>query len=189
MSDTSRPNLPTTPMTVDEFLAWAEENPGRFELYDGQIFAMAAERAAHAVTKYMVQKELERAVRKAAVPCRMMPDGMTVRITKHTAHEPDALVYCGPKVPDDHVEIPNPTIVVEVLSPSTKHVDATMKLDGYFKVASVAHYLIIDPKKPLLILHSRQPDGKVLTQFLHEGLLRLDPPGIDVEVGNFFSAD
>ena len=189
MSDTSQPNLPTTPMTVDEFLAWAEENPGRYELYDGQIYAMAAERAAHAVTKYAVQKELERAIGQSRVPCRMMPDGMTVRISKFTAHEPDALVYCGPKAPDDDVEIPNPSIVVEVLSPSTKHVDATMKLDGYFKVASVAHYLIIDPKKPLLILHSRQQDGKVLTQFLHEGQLRLEPPGIEIEVGNFFPTD
>ncbi len=189
MSDTSQPNVPTTPMTVDEFLAWAEENPGRYELYEGQVFAMAAERAAHAVTKYAVQKELERAVRKAKIPCRMMPDGMTVRITKYTAHEPDALVYCGPKARNNDVEIPNPTIVVEVLSPSTKHVDATMKLDGYFKVASIAHYLIIDPNKPLLILHSRQPDGTVLTQFFHEGLLRLDPPGLEIDVGNVFPKD
>jgi Uma2 family endonuclease len=186
MSDTSQPNLPTTRMTVDEFLAWAEENPGRYELYDGQIFAMAAERATHVRVKFKVQTELARAISAGRVPCEMFPDGMNVRINEDTAHEPDALVYCGPKVPDDDVEIPNPTIIVEVLSPSTKHVDATMKLHGYFKVASIAHYLIIDPKKPLLILHSRQPDGTVLTRFLHEGPLRLDPPGIDVEVGNFF---
>jgi Uma2 family endonuclease len=173
-------------MTVDEFLAWAEENPGRYELYDGQIFAMAAERATHVRVKFKVQTELARAITVGRLPCEMFPDGMTVRINEHTAHEPDALVYCGPKVPDDDVEIPNPTIVVEVLSPSTKHVDATMKLDGYFKVASISTYLIIDPKNLLLILHSRQPDGKVLTQFLHDGLLRLDPPGIEVDVGNFF---
>jgi Uma2 family endonuclease len=38
-------------MTVDEYLAWAEGRPGRYELYDGQIFQMAPERAQHASLK------------------------------------------------------------------------------------------------------------------------------------------
>ena len=36
-------------------------------------------------------------------------------------------------------------IVVEVLSPSTRHIDASKKLAGYFRLPSVAHYLIVDP--------------------------------------------
>jgi Uma2 family endonuclease len=42
---------------------------------------------------------------------------MTVRIDKETAHEPDALVYCGAKLSSNAVEVPSPVIVVEVLSP------------------------------------------------------------------------
>ncbi len=41
--------------------------------------------------------------------------------------------------------IPAPVVVVEILSPGTKTVDTTKKLEGYFKLASVRHYLIIDP--------------------------------------------
>ncbi len=38
-------------MTVDEFLAWAEGEEGRYELYHGQVYAMSPERAGHAQTK------------------------------------------------------------------------------------------------------------------------------------------
>ena len=62
-----------------------------------------------------------------------LPDGMTVRIDDVTAYEPDALVYCGTKLPPSAVEVPNPVIVVEVLSPSTRHIDLSAKLADYFR--------------------------------------------------------
>jgi hypothetical protein len=36
--------------------------------------------------------------------------------------------------------MPEPVVVVDVLSPGTKMVDTTRKLEGYFKLASVRHY-------------------------------------------------
>jgi Uma2 family endonuclease len=116
----------------------------------------------------------------------MRPDGATVRISRHVAHEPDALVYCGPKLPDDSIEVPNPVIVVEVASPSTRKVDASLKLTGYFSLPSVEHYLIIDPEGPPVIHHRRQGDGTILTTIVHDGVLRLAPPGIEVDVAEIF---
>ena len=115
-------------MTVDEYLAWAEEHPGRYELYAGVVYAMVPERAGHAKVKYAVQSALLKGIRKAGISCHMLPDGMTVRVDRHTAHEPDALVYCGEEVPNSVVEVPKPVIVVEVLSPSTRHIDASASL-------------------------------------------------------------
>jgi hypothetical protein len=40
--------LPKTRLTVDEYLAWAEDQPGRYELLNGTVHAMAPERAIHA---------------------------------------------------------------------------------------------------------------------------------------------
>lgn len=40
--------LPNAKMTVDEFLAWASDKEGRYELYAGQVYAMSPERAGHA---------------------------------------------------------------------------------------------------------------------------------------------
>jgi hypothetical protein len=109
--------LPKHKMTVDEYLAWAEDKPGRFELYAGVVYAMTPERAGHATVKFAVQTALRAAIRRSGVPCHMLPDGMTVRIDAHTAHEPDALVYCGENLPDSAVEVPNPVIMVEVNAP------------------------------------------------------------------------
>jgi Uma2 family endonuclease len=107
---------------------------------------------------------------------------MTVRVKEHTAHEPDALVYCGPDLPRDAREVPDPVIVVEVSSPSTRRLDGSLKLAGYFSLPSVQHYLIIDPDGPPVIHHQRQVDGTVLTRLVSEGMLHLDPLGMAVSV-------
>jgi Uma2 family endonuclease len=54
----------------------------------------------------------------------MQPNGVAVRVSRYAAHEPDAIVYCGPEIPRTAVEVPNPIIAVEVASPSTRKIDA-----------------------------------------------------------------
>jgi Uma2 family endonuclease len=176
-------------MTVDEFLAWAEGREGRWELYDGVPYAMAAERMRHGRVKYAVQKALEQAIRRAGLPCHMQPDGATVRISKYVAHEPDALVYCGPELADDALEVPNPVVVVEVASPSTRKFDDTVKLNGYFSLPSVHHYLIVDPDGPPVVHHRRQADGTIFKSEVHEGALTLSPPGIELVVAAMYAVE
>lgn len=175
-------------MTVDEFLVWAEGQDGRWELYNGVPYAMAPERTGHGKVKFRVQAALLQGIRNAGVPCHMLPDGATVRVSQHTAHEPDALVYCGAELPDDAIEVPEPVIVVEVASPSTRKIDASLKLTGYFSVPSVQHYLIVDPDGPPLVHHRRQGDGTILTSIVHDGVLTLAPPGLDLSVAEVFAA-
>jgi Uma2 family endonuclease len=175
-------------MTVDEFLVWAEGREGRWELYDGVPYRMASERTRHGTVKFAVQTALVRGIRNAGVPCHMQPDGATVRISKYVAHEPDALVYCGPMLPGDAIEVPNPVILVEVSSPSTRKNDDTVKLDGYFSLPSVHHYLLVDPEGPPVIHYRRQADGTPLRSVVHEGTLALWPPGIEVAVAEMFAA-
>jgi Uma2 family endonuclease len=178
--------LPKQKMTVDEYLAWAEGQPGRFELFAGTVYAMTPERAEHAKIKFAVQTALLAGIRRTGLPCHMLPDGMTVRVDRDTAHEPDALVYCGQEVPAAAVEVPNPVILVEVLSPSTRHVDASAKLAGYFRIQSVRHYLIVDPDQRLVIHHARGDGEALATKLIHKGSFRLDPPGIELEVEDLF---
>jgi Uma2 family endonuclease len=174
-------------MTVDEFLAWAEGREGRYELYNGIAYAMSPERAGHAETKLATAQALATAVAKAKLPCWVLPDGMTVRVDKYTAHEPDALVYCGARLPPDAIEVPNPVIVVEVLSPSTRHVDASAKLAGYFRLPSVQHYLVVDAEQRLVIHHARRGSQPIATRVLSTGTLELDPPGLKLPVKRLFA--
>jgi Uma2 family endonuclease len=180
--------LPKHKMTVDEYLAWAEGQTGRFELYAGAVYATTPERAGHAKIKFSVQAALLSGIRRAGLPCHMLPDGMTVRIDDSTAHEPDALVYCGLELQASVLEVPNPIIVVEVLSPSTRRIDASLKLAGYFRVPSVAHYPIVDPDQPLIIHHARGNSDKILTSIVREGVITLDPPGCDIALVDVYGA-
>src|SRR5262245_45428004 len=180
--------LPKIRMSVDQFLAWADRQPGRYELKDGIVYAMSPEGAGHAKVKFAVQTALVAGIRARDLPCHMLPDGMTVRVNERTAYEPDALVYCGPEVSPSDVEVSNPVIVVEVLSPSTRRIDASVKLAGYFKVPSIAHYLIIDPSRPLIVHHSRGSAATILTRIVTEGTIELDPPGLQLRVADIYGA-
>jgi Uma2 family endonuclease len=179
--------VPSQKMTVDEFLPWAEaQERGRYELHEGEVIAMSPERAAHWEVKFNVAVALRHAIAACGLKCHVVPDGATVRISPRTAFEPDALVYCGDKVARNSLEVPNPVIVVEVLSPGTQMTDMRDKLRGYFTIASIHHYLIVDPEKQMAIHHARG-DGDVLqTRLASAGELRLDPPGLTVTLASFF---
>jgi Uma2 family endonuclease len=178
--------LPQARVTVDEYLAWAEEQPGRYELCDGTVYAMSPEGAGHAEVKGAVYRALLAGIRARRLPCFALPDGMTVRVDAATAFEPDALVYCGSQVAPSALEIPNPVILVEVLSPSTRRIDASKKLAGYFRLPSVAHYLIVDPMHPLILHHTRGTGETILTRIVREGIIKLDPPGLEPAVADVY---
>ena len=174
-------------MTVDEFLAWAESHEGRYELIEGEVFAMAPQRVAHAVVKLNAVNALSAAIAKSGAPCRALPDGLTVRISKTTAFQPDALVYCGAPLPADAIEVPAPIIVVEVISPGSQYIDTGLKLRGYFQVSSVMHYLVIDPERSLLIHHRRGEGDFLTTRIAADGEMRLDPPGLTLTLSEIFA--
>ena len=175
----------TAPMTVDAFLAWAEDQPGRYELDNGQAVAMAPERMGHVSAKTAAFNALGAAVAAARLPCQALPDGAGVRIDAATLYEPDALVFCGAAPPRDAFAIVAPVIVVEVLSPSTGRRDHHEKLVGYFRVPSIQHYLIVDADRRILIHHARRGD-EIATRILHDGALRLAPPGLDLLIEDLF---
>ena len=174
------------PVTVDDYIAWALDRPGRYELQDGRVLAMAPERIGHALVKTAVFAALREAIKRTALPCHAVPEGPAIRVDDQTAFIPDALVYCGPPLPPAVAEVPNPVIVVEVLSPSTERRDRTIKVAGYARVASLRHYLIVDPDARSVLHLSRQ--GGELTEIpsMPGGDLRLDPPGLVIAGQAFF---
>ena len=181
--------VPKTSMSVDEFLAWAVDRPGRYELVDGDVLAMSPQKVRHAEVKGSVFLALRNAVRASGISCRAMPDGMTIRVGERTAYEPDALVCRGPRLAGDAVEVPEPVIVVEVLSPGTRRVDTGRKFSGYFSLPSVHHYLVVNPESRVVTHHWRGPGDLVSSRIAADGELRLDPPGLDVSVADLFSSD
>jgi Uma2 family endonuclease len=179
-------NLAIKRMTVPEFLVWAEtqENP-RFELIDGQPVVMAPERSEHVQAKLWAATALGAAIQRAGVACQAFVGGLAVGVDRSTAYVPDALVNCGEPVAGDSMTAPNPVIVVEVLSPSTRGIDTTVKLAGYFRVPSLKHYLIVDLGRQHVVHYRKQADETIMVAVMTEGELLFDPPGISVAVASF----
>jgi Uma2 family endonuclease len=176
-------------MDVDAFLAWSEGREGRFELHEGVAVAMSPERSLHLLAKGEAYVALRDAVARAGLACRAYPDGATVRASSRSAFEPDALVRCGPPLPPDQVEIPDPVIVVQVLSPSTWRIDFGVKLEAYFSLPSVAHYLIVDADRRKVIHHKRGVGDALETRILSHGAIKLDPPGLEILAENLFGLE
>ena len=173
-------------LTTEEFLLWAEGKDGRWELFDGVPAMMSPERLAHTRVKKLVAAALDDGLRRARLPCEAFTEGVTIRIDAQTAFEPDASVVCGSRRPDDTIVVSDPIVVVEVLSPSTAAIDHGRKLSGYFSLASLEHYLILDPERRVVIHHKRGQDDAIETRVVSEGAVKLDPPGFEVAVEALF---
>ena len=141
---------------------------------------------SHSAIKLAVAVALKQAAKGITQSCHVLPDGMSVVVDEYTTYEPDALVYCGDELAGDVAVVPEPIIVVEVLSPSTKHVDSGSKLVGYFAVESVQHYLVIDPLSKKIMHHSRGDNGRIVTAIIASGEIRLTPPGLTIRYADIF---
>jgi len=178
---------PDTFMTREEFLAWVDQQPtGRYERIDGIVVAMAPERLAHNRCKSAAVRALRRALRDAGLrSCEVFADGMSVRV-EDSDYEPDALLRRGPRLPGEAIHIPDPMILVEVLSPDSGTRDRAIKPRAYFKLPSVQHYLIVWPEEQRIVRHARLANGDIASTTFLSGDISLDHPGITVTVEEFY---
>jgi Uma2 family endonuclease len=181
--------LPKHKMSSRDFLDWASSQPkGRYELVDGEVVAMAPERARHTIVKHNITRTLQDAIRSAKLPCSVFADGISVVINDTTTYEPDATVQCGVTVDLDSMVAEKPMIVVEVTSPSSDARDNSSKLADYFTVPSIAHVLIVDPVRKIVIQHSRSSGPDLVTRIVHSHEdLRLEPPGVVMAAAGFYT--
>jgi Uma2 family endonuclease len=171
----------------EEFRRWCgAQTKGRYERVDGRIVVMEPERGAHLRIKGAIYKALDRAVTVADVPCQALPDGATVE-NGDCDYEPDAVANCGEPMADDAIAAPNPVIIAEVLSPGTTSTDTGGKLADYFRVPSVAHYLIVHPTRRTVTHHRRNGDG-IDTRIIVNGPITMEPPGIVITVEEIYGA-
>ena len=178
---------PETRMTRDDYRAWAEQQPShRFERIEGVVVAMAPERAIHNLRKISALNALRAGVRRSDLPCQVFTDGMTIEVGD-SDYEPDVVLRCGSnRLPADAIAVPDPLVIVEVLSPSTSGVDRGLKLRDYFRLPCVRHYLIVWPDTLRIVHHARRPDGEIATEVLASGQIALDPPGLTIPFGDFY---
>lgn len=184
----SHPIKPEPPgkMTSDEFLAWAtREDIGRVELVDGDVVAMARETRAHALVKKAVDRAIDDAIAAAKAPCVSYVDGLAVTVDVNNTFVPDVVVDCGDNSDMDSLIADVPTVVVEVLSPSTSSYDRGEKMAAYMRHPALQHYIIVSAQKRYVVHHRRVDDG-FHTALLYDGALTLQPPGLVLNLDDFW---
>ncbi|MGO9740653.1 MAG: Uma2 family endonuclease [Roseiarcus sp.] len=82
--------------------------------------------------------------RLKGTPCRVAGADTALRTAIRTARRPDVTIDCSdPR--DDSYESHRPTVVVEILSPSTSKIDRFTKLEEYRRHPTIRHILLVDP--------------------------------------------
>ena len=96
---------------------------------------------------------------------------------------------CGELIPsDENADAFSPSHAARAAARSRacqRSREMTAGIIGYFGVPSVHHYLIVDAERRVLVHHARRGE-EIATRILHDGPLRLDPPGLDVGVEDLF---
>lgn len=175
--------IPPDPlMDPATFLDWAQGIKGRWELDQGIPVQMQSERIAHLRAKGRAYAAFSAALAKGDLSCEALPDGASVVTQRDSVYIPDAMIRCGDSLSDDTIIIPDPVIIVEVLSPSNSLIEMTTKIDGYFTLPSVAWVLLVNTQTRVIHSYARGDNALILRRHVEGQALALDPPGITLAV-------
>lgn len=151
--------LPTTePLTFETFITAFGEKDVRYEMYDGEAFAMSGGSRNHSLVSGNAFSALKQ--RAKARGCETHGPDLYVRPddNNNSAMSPDAYVRCGPPPPNDQRYVSDPVVIVEVLSPTTMRFDRGEELHRYFKFASVQHVIILYQDEYRAEMWTRPPE-------------------------------
>jgi Uma2 family endonuclease len=130
-------------MTLDEFLGWEDGTDTRYELVDGFVVAMAPPAPRHGQLALALGSEIRSALRNRSGCSAHSEAGIARPDRADLCFVADLAVTCDPPKPDDRL-IPNPILVVEILSPGTNAFDRNVKVPEYRQIPSVQEILLLD---------------------------------------------
>jgi len=155
---------PKSGYTFEDYLAAErEEREIRHEFFGGEVFAMVGTTENHNIIVSNIVRELGMQMKGRS--CLVYSNDMRVRIeAADAAKYPDVTALCGERrFHDDKRDVLlNPSLIVEVLSPSTEAYDRGEKFAIYRRLPSLREYLLISQDKIAAELHVRQPDRRWL---------------------------
>ncbi len=175
-------------MSAEEFAVWAEAQPEKhWELFEGVPALQQSQTWGHAHFKFRIAQALDGAISKSGLKLFIGVDGIVVKAGTKTAFQPDVVIFAGAMGFRDIIT-PDPIVVVEVLSPSTERKDFTVKLRGYFDAPTIQHYLIVNWEDREIVHHARAGEGLAKPSIVRDGILKLDPPGLEIAHAEIFRA-
>jgi Uma2 family endonuclease len=157
-------------MSLAEFLDWDDGTDTRYELIDGQVVAMAPPRDAHGTIIINLGLALGPALK---APCRMVASaGITRAERDDSFYVADLAVTCDEPA-TQRPFLPEPRLIIEVLSRSTAAHDRGRKGEDYRRIASVQEILFVSSDERRAVLWRREAKRWVIEDFIGEASVRL----------------
>jgi len=126
--------------SVEEYLALEEQSETRHEYYRGEVFAMAGASLSH---NRIIRNGSAALLGMLSTDCEVFIDGALLKVDSSCFLYPDLSISCHP---DDLIAdriLEHPSVIVEVLSPSSADYDRTYKLRLYQQVPDLRHYVLV----------------------------------------------
>ena len=160
---------PKTYLTPGEYLAIERKAEFKSEYFNGEMFAMAGASERHVLIVTNLVAELRGQLRRR--PCTVYSTDLRVRVSPAGLYTyPDVVVVCGQaQFADDQKDtLLNPTLIIEVLSDSTKDYDRGDKFQHYRTLASLTEYVLVAQDKCHVEHYVRQPENRWLLSETNE---------------------
>lgn len=145
----------------EEYLRQERLELQKHEWIDGEVYAMAGGTLEHARLQVAVARVVGNAL--LGRPCIVYSSDARVRshATKMATY-PDVSVVCGrPETSaDDPDALTNPTVIIEVLSPSTEAYDRGIKAQHYRAIPSLREYVLVSQSEPHIEVFHRAQGGR-----------------------------
>jgi Uma2 family endonuclease len=163
-------------MTLDEFLAWEREQPEPYEFNGFVIIAMTGGSLDHSTIASNLHRVLSDRLRGSG--CRAFRGDAKV-VANATVRYPDLSVTCSPVRGRDDI-VTDPVLLIEVVLPSTEHVDRGRKKLDYFATPSVKQYAVVEQDERLVDLYTRTEAGWVNDIVTGDAVLNLSSVGVEL---------
>lgn len=147
MTDVKEPVAEYQPkgLSIEEYLVMERQSDTKHEYYRGEVFAMSGAGPRHNILFSNLFGEL--AFKLKGKKCRPYGSDMRVHIPENTLFTyPDISILCGELKISDHEEDSaiGPTVLIEILSPSTKNYGRGEKFKLYRDIPSLQEYVLFD---------------------------------------------
>jgi Uma2 family endonuclease len=160
---------PSPHLTIEKYLAYERASLDKHEYFDGALFALAGASEQHNLISVNVLSGLHSQLRQR--PCTVYPSDMRVKVERISLYTyPDVTIVCGQtQFEDEHRDtLLNPTVIIEVLSPSTEGYDRGKKFQNYRTIASLVEYMLIAQDAVHVEHYVRQSDRRWLLSEANE---------------------
>ena len=175
--------------TPQEYLALERKSETRNEYYNGEIFAMAGASREHNLIAGNLFRDIGNQLEDR--PCETYMNDMRVWIEATGLYTyPDVVVVCGePRFQDREVDtLLNPTVIVEVLSPSTEAYDRGDKFRHYRRIDSLREFVLISQDRMMVERYTRQGKDWVLSDMTDpDQVLKLESIGCQIPLDRIYA--